>query len=211
MLKIKIIIGLFFLSSLITNNAISQTRRGDYIASLEYSTAINTGRASDFIDNMGWSGGTITFKKFLQNNVALGLNFGYNVVSMEDLNGVTELQNGTISGPQARYLNYAPIYATIGYYFNKSKREKFIPYIQGNIGTSYIWQRIQLGANEIDNDNWHFALGPEAGFIYRIGNGVGISLAGKYNMAFSSGEPLVKGEDNDYSFININLGLYYIR
>lgn len=211
MYKLKILLGTIILSALFISTANSQTRQGDYIASIEYSTAFNIGRASDYLSEPGWSGGHFTFKKFLQNNVALGLNFGFNVVSKEDLDGVTELQNGTVSGPQARYLNYAPIYATFGYYFNKSKREKFIPYIQANLGTTYIWQRLQIGANEVDNDNWHFGLGPEAGFIYRAGNGVGITLNGKYNYAFSSGDPLGKGDDNSYSFFNVNLGLYYIR
>ncbi|MBV6479431.1 MAG: hypothetical protein HGGPFJEG_02204 [Ignavibacteria bacterium] len=209
--KIKLILGIFILSSLFLSSANSQTRQGDYIASIEWSTALNVGRASDYISEFGWSGGALTFKKFVQNNVAVGLNFNYNIISKEDLDGVTELQNGTVSGPQARYLNYAPIYANLGYYFNKSKREKFIPYIQANVGTSYVWQRLQIGANEVDNDNWHFALGPEAGFIYKTGNGVGITFNAKYNYAFSSGEPLGTGDDNSYSFLNFNLGLSYIR
>ncbi len=40
---------------------------------------------------------------------------------------------------------------------------------------------------------------------------VGITLNAKYNYALSSGETLVKSDDNSYSFFNLNLGLVYIR
>ena len=98
-----------------------------------------------------------------------------------------------------------------GSYFNKSLRGKFIPYIQANVGTIHVWQRLQIGANQIDNDTWHFGFGPEVGFVARVGYMVGITLNAKYNYALSSGETLVKSDDNSYSFFNLNLGLVYIR
>ncbi|MBK8381837.1 MAG: hypothetical protein IPL16_08095 [Ignavibacteria bacterium] len=209
--NIKIIFCILILSFIFIKDSSSQTRKGDYTSSFEYSTSFNIGRASDYISKPGWLGGQFTFKSFLKNNVAIGANFQLNVLAKEDVNGVTELPNGTISGPQARYLNYSPIYANVGYYFNKSLRGKFIPYIQANVGTIHVWQRLQVGANQIDNDTWHFGFGPEVGFVARVGYMVGITLNAKYNYALSSGETLVKSDDNSYSFFNLNLGLVYIR
>ena len=49
-----------------------------------------------------------------------------------------------------------------------------------------------------------------------ISNGIGginkaNSQNAKYNYALTSGETLVKSDDNSYSFFNLNLGLVYIR
>lgn len=194
---------------MISNSGNSQTSRGSYTASIEYSMSFNTGRAKDYLSN-GFLGGQFTFKNFVKNNVALGLTLGGNVLAKEDEKWLSELPNGAIYGPQARYLNYAPILANVSYYFNKG-RSKVIPYIQANVGTYYIWQRLQLGVAQIDNDHWHFGFGPEAGVVINLGNTVGLTINGRYNYALSSGTNLRGEEDNDYSWINANIGLAYIR
>lgn len=189
----------------------SQIRKGRYIGSFEYSVAFNSGRASDFISEPGWAGANLVFKQFVKDNVGLGLSFGWNIFGKEDENGVTELQSGTISGPQAKYFNYIPIYGCAAYYFAKSRNSSVIPYIQANVGTVYIKQRYQVGAIILDNDNWHFALGPEAGLMFKVGRDMGITLSGKYNYALDAGTTLAGDESNDYSFINANIGISYIR
>lgn len=193
-------------------NSYAQTRVGTSIGSVEYSMAFNTGRASEYISDPSFSGASLTFKKFVKNNVAVGVEFNWNVFSLEDPNGETVLENGTVSGAQARYINYIPLYASAGYYFNQGHRNKFIPYIQANVGASYIGQRLQLGINKIDNDNWHFALGPELGFMYVMGTDLILTANGKYNFNLSAGENLKGESDNDYSYFNANIGIgYYIR
>lgn len=206
----KILLILVITFSVI-NTGFSQIRKGKYIGSFEYSVAFNTGRANDFISDPGWAGANLAFKQFVKDNVALGLSFGWNIFGVEDENGKTELSNGTITGPQAKYINYIPLYGIASYYFGNKRGSTVIPYIQANVGTVYVKQRFQIGALILDNDNWHFAAGPEAGLMFKVGKDVGISLSGKYNYCFSSGETL-KGEgSNDFSFINANIGLSYIR
>lgn len=200
---------------LLAGTAFSQTRNGTTIGTVEYSTAYNMGRAADYLGDPSFAGASLTFKRFVKDNVSIGLEFNWNVFSEEEENGFTEFKNGAVSGAQARYINYIPIYLTAGYHFNQSKRSTFIPYIQANVGASYIGQRLQLGVNVIDNDNWHFMFGPEAGFLYVIGSDILLTVNGKYNYALSSGDPLGSSSDddsNDYSFINANIGIgYYLR
>ncbi len=195
----------------LSDYANSQTRKGGYITSIEYNTTFNMGRASDFLSNPGFWAGSFQIKSFVKNNLSIGVEMGLNVVSDEEENGTTELSNGTLSGPQARYLNYTPVFATLGYHFNKTLRSKTIPYIQANVGAYYIWQRLQVGANIIDNDNWHFGLSPEVGVIFNLGSNVGLTINGRYNYAFSSGEPLGKADNNAYSFFNANIGIAYLK
>jgi hypothetical protein len=97
------------------------------------------------------------------------------------------------------------------YSINPTKRSKVIPYVAANVGTYYITQRLQLGANIFDNDHWHFGFAPEVGVVFDLGNTVGLVLNGKYNYALSSGTNLRGEEENDYAFITANIGLAYMR
>lgn len=208
----KILVLTFLLMTFFISDSFAQrTKKGGYIASLEYSTTFNMGRASDFLSNGGFWGGSMEIKSFVKNNVSVGIILGHNVVSQENQNGSTEVKNGLITGPQARYLNYTPVLATVGYYFNKNYRAKTIPFIQANIGTYYIWQRLQVGANIIDNDNWHFGLGPEVGVNFALGSNALLTVSARYNYAFSSGDPIGNSDNNSYSFINANLGFAFIK
>lgn len=211
MKKIKYSTLIIILVLLFANDGISQIRKGSYASSLEYSVGFNTGRAGDFISTPGWAGGQFTFKSFIAKNTALGMIFGYNIFAKEDENGVLELENGTISGVQARYINYLPIYANMSYYFVKNRNSKFMPYVAGNVGGMRVWQRAQLGVYLKDNDNWHFAVAPEAGFITALGRSVGMTLNARYNVAFSAGENLVGKDENSFNYVSLNLGFVYLR
>lgn len=213
--KIKFIIIIILFLGMFLSEGYSQIRQGTYLASFEYSTAFNVGRASDFLSAPGWTGGTLILKSFIKKNTAVGFTVGWNVLAKEEENGSVELQNGTtagtVSGPMAKYFNYMPLYGNVSYYFNKNRRSSVIPYVQANIGTMYIWQRAQLGIYQKDNDNWHFALGPEAGVMFKFGDNFGITVDGRYNYAFSSGSTLVGKDGNDFSFFNANIGVTYIK
>ena len=212
MKRISLAVIVAVLLTIFVSDGFSQTRIGTSIGSVEYSMGFNTGRASDYISDPSFAGASLSFKKFVKDNVAAGITFSWNVFSKEEPNGFTEFNNGAVSGAQARYINYIPIVANIGYYFNKGHRSKFIPYVQANVGGAFIGQRLQLGINKIDNDNWHFAVGPEIGFLYVAGSDIFISANGKYNYNFSAGENLKGESENEYAYINANIGIgYYIR
>jgi len=210
--KIKLFALTVFLTVFIFSDSYSQNMmgKGAYLASLEYNATFNMGQASDYLSTPGFWGGSMEIKSFVQKNISFGILIGNNVISEEQENGSTEVKNGTITGPQARFINYAPVMATVGYFFNKGK-SKTVPYIQANIGSYYVQQRLQVGANIIDNDNWHFGIGPQVGVLFNVGQNVAIVLDARYNYAFSSGEPIGNTDNNSYSFINANIGLAYTQ
>ncbi|MFZ1321032.1 MAG: hypothetical protein WAT71_05705 [Ignavibacteria bacterium] len=211
--KIKFLALTVFVTVFMFSDSYSQnmTRKSAYLASLEYNTTFNMGQSADFLSTPGFWGGSMEIKSFVKNNLAVGILIGNNVVSEEQENGSTEVKNGTLTGPQARFINYAPVMATIGYFFNKGGRNKTVPYIQANVGSYYVQQRLQVGANIIDNDNWHFGIGPQVGVLFNVGQNVAIVLDARYNYAFSSGDPIGTSDNNAYSFINANIGLAYTQ
>jgi len=208
-------LSIIILSLLFLNTGFCQLRQGTSLVTLEYSTAYNIGKTSDFLSKPGWAGFSFSYRSFVKNNVGLGISAGWNIFGQEDANGTSQFMynnyNTTISGPQARYINYVPLYVNASYFFSNSPNSTVIPYIQANVGTVYAKQRLQLGANLIDNNNWHFAVGPELGCIFNIDRNSGIILDGKYNYAFSSGTAINGDASNAKSFFNINLGFSYRR
>jgi len=204
LLKIVIVICL---AGILSNKVFSQS----YYTSFEYSTTFNLGQAKEFISEPSWGGFSIGIKKMLNKNVFGGLVLGWNVFNKEETNVVTQINNGAVFGSYAKYYNYYPILASIGYMFNKRNKTKIIPYIQANVGAYYIYQKMKLGVYDINDDNWHFGVGPELGVIFPISREVGIVLNGKYNYALSSGTNLKGEDDNSYSFINANLGFVYMK
>lgn len=206
MSKILKIIMIVILAVIVSHEAKSQT----YYTSFEYSAAFNMGKASEYISEPGWAGFSIAIKKATRKNVTYGLVLGWNVFSKEATNATTQINNGAVYGSYAKYYNYYPILASVGYLF-KRNRAKVIPYVQANLGAYYIYQKLKLGVYDINNDNWHFGFGPEIGLIFPVSREVGIVVNGKYNYALSSGQNLRGEDDNSYSFINANIGFVYMK
>lgn len=209
---IKTIIILILISSVTeTYSQMRYSYRDDFISTIEYSTSFNTGKAADYISTTGFAGFGFGFKKYVKENVTLGLYFGMDIQGKDLNNQLIELENGALYGRQARYLNYFSILANGSYYFTDKHKSRFVPYVQLNAGTYYIYQRLEVGIVQVNNDNWHFGGGPEAGLMAVLGSNVGITLNARYNYAFSSGSTLTGESGNDYSFVNVNIGLNYFR
>ena len=210
---IKTIILLLIIVSVTDVYSQMHSRRytDNFITSIEYSSSYSIGRAADYISAPGYAGFAFGFKRFVRQNTTLGLYLGWDVQNKKFDNELLELNNGAIYGRQARYLNYFSILANGSYYFGSLHESKLIPYVQLNVGTYYIYQRLELGFVQINNDNWHFGGGPEAGLMAILGDNVGITVNARYNYAFSSGKTLRDESGNDYSFMNVNIGLTYFR
>ena len=125
----------------------------------------------------------------------------------EKTNESVSINNTTLTGEQGRYLNIIPLLFSASYYIRKNSSATFVPFIRGNIGTYYIMQRFDVGVYTLNNDNWHFGLSPELGFMVKASNKINIIASGRYNYAMDSGTRLSGDEKNDYSFLNANIGL----
>ncbi len=177
-----------------------------YMTVLTYNTALPTGNTGDFISEYSWRGFAIEGRRFVQKNLSIGINLGWNI--FDEKNGETiHLDNGAVSGTQIRYLNSFPIMVNAHYYFGN--RRSFRGFLGLNVGTYAINQRFDIGIWTVNNNNWHFGVAPEIGFIIPAGRQTSVIFSVKYNYAFSSGTPLNGGDSNDHSYIGFNLGLAF--
>ena len=196
-MKFKLVIVLFITMAV----SLSAQR---YMTVLSYNTALATGNTGDFVSNFSWRGFAIEGRRFVQKNISVGINFGWNI--FDEKNGETiQLENGAVSGTQIRYLNSFPIMVNAHYYFGNKRN--FRGFLGLNVGTYAINQRFDIGIWTINNDNWHFGVAPEIGFIIPAGRQTSVIFSVKYNYAFSAGTSLMGKDSNDHSYIGFNLGL----
>ncbi len=92
-----------------------------------------------------------------------------------------------MSGTQIRYINSIPLMLNAHYYIG-GKRDQLRPYLGVNVGTYYITQRLDMGVYTLQNDNWHFGIAPEFGFLAEVSRGTYLTASGRYNYAFDSGD-----------------------
>lgn len=205
-MKIKSIFIIVF-AFLVTASAFSQ-QKGRYLASIYYNVSFPVSRTSNFVKDPSFAGVTFDAKQFISNNTALGLLFGWNVFSKQNT-GLTTFPSGAIYGDYAAYFNLFPIMASATFFPNTNRNAKTKFYMAGYVGAYNVMQRLDIGVNEIENNNWHFGLAPEIGVYYQAGRTTNITLSSRYNYAFGSGEALNGDESNYQSWININLGIGY--
>ncbi len=209
-MKIKSIF-IIIITFLAVSSSFSQ-QKGKYMASIYYDVSFPLGRTSDFIDAPSWAGVSFDGKQFISNKTALGLWFGWNVWSQNE-SGTTQYVQGNVSGAVtgniAKYYNVLPLLASVTYFPNNSKSAKTKFYMAGYVGAYSFNQQLEIGVNTFENNNWHFGLAPELGVYFQVARTTNITLSGRYNYAFSSGEALNGDEGNEQSWININLGLGY--
>jgi hypothetical protein len=180
---------------------------------LTYAVSVPLGKTSEYIGNVSYVGFNFDVKKSLNKNSWVGLSLGWNVFA-EETNELVHIENeqvgGDLSGNQARYINSFPILANFSYSFSGGKSSKFVPYIGMNAGIYIVNQRFNIGVYQFDNNNTHFGVAPELGFLVKASS-VNVLFYTRYNYAFDSGTRLSGDEKNDHSYISFNIGLAYDR
>jgi outer membrane protein W len=179
------------------------------LSGITWNMGFTTGRMAQFTDETSFSGFGVEFRRFTNDNVSFGGSFSWNVWS--ELTGETITFNqGAVSGTQVRYVNSFPLMLNAHYHLGH-KADDFRPFFGLNAGTYYILQRLEIGTLALDNDNWHFGLAPEAGFLMGISRGTYIIGTVRYNYAFDSGESLAGKDDNSYSYWGVNIGISWMQ
>ena len=197
LLKITILVALVAMPAL-------AQRRGDQLTGLTWNIGIPVGQMSDFMNKTSFGGFGVDFRWFLDENASLGGSFSWNNWS-EQTNETIPIKNGAIGGTQIRYYNVLPLLLNAHYYFGETGQD-IRPYVGLNIGAYVVNQRLDVGIYSFQNDNWHFGLAPEAGFLWHMDARSHIMIAARYNYAFDSGETLGGKENNSVAFLGVNLG-----
>jgi hypothetical protein len=169
---------------------------------LSYQPAQPVSNTQDYTDSFGWRGIGFDFKKQVKPSLTVGLNFGWQVFEQQTDETVSAF-GLDISGDQFRYVNSFPILANISYFFGSEGRTR--PYLAANVGTYIIEQRMEIGLYAIQETNWHFGFGPEAGIAFPIRPDLAAVLSSRYNYALSAGNV------DDQTYVSFGLGVAWTR
>ena len=181
----------------------------NYTTGVSYSMGFGIGKTYDYINETSFTGFTVEGHKLIKPYFSVGIMTGWNIFS-EKSNTTINLGSASISGEQARYWNIIPIMVNASLYY-KNSNSRFTPFVRVHAGTYYIMQRFDIGVYTVNNDNWHFGLAPEVGFMINLSREMDILVNGKYNHAFDSGTRLSGDSNNKNTFFTINLGISYSR
>jgi len=191
-------------AALLTATAVAQ----DQMSGISWNIGIPTGQMSSYMNKTSYGGIGLEFGRYVDDNVSVGASFSWNVWS--NLTGeIINLKNGAVSGTQIRYYNAFPMLLNAHYYLSESKHDPFKPYIGLNAGFYYILQRMDIGAYSLQNDNWHFGLAPEAGFLLEVSNRTYLTATARYNYAFDAGTTLGGKDNNSLAYWGVNVGLVW--
>jgi outer membrane protein len=170
--------------------------------SWQYSVGFGTGDQSDYIGATSWRGVTYNYSKLVRDNVAVGLEIGWNAFYEEKPYDTYSRGNFDLSGKQWRYSNHVPLLFTVGYYHNPE--EDIVPFVNFGIGTMYSERRVSMGQWEIYQDAWPFTVKPELGVMFNTG-GMAFALSGKYYYGMKTGDLPAHG------YFTVNLGFVFIN
>jgi len=75
----------------------------------------------------------------------------------------------------------------MNYMFYLGQYGNFNPYLGLNGGVMAVETRIEMGLYAVQETKWHWALGPEAGFMFPSDRFLGY-VSARYNYAFEAGD-----------------------
>jgi hypothetical protein len=171
---------------------------------LSYSVGFPVGDLSDFISNESWRGVSLDFRKMVNPNVGVGFSVGWNVFYEEFAKETYTIDNVSLTGKQWRYSNHVPMYINPTYFLKPG--EDVNPFFSLGIGTIYTKRNTDMNLYTVELEAWNFALAPEVGFQYAIDEATALSVSGRLNYGFKSGEI-----DADQSFFTLNVGFSFIK
>lgn len=171
---------------------------------LSYSVGFPVGDLSDFISNESWRGISLDFRKMVNPNVGVGFSVGWNVFYEEFAKETYTIDNISLTGKQWRYSNHVPMYVNPTYFLKPG--EDVNPFFSLGIGTIYTRRNTDMNLYTVEQEAWNFALAPEVGFQYAIDEATALSVSGKLNYGFKSGDI-----DADQSFFTLNVGFSFIK
>lgn len=174
------------------------------LTAFEYSVGFGMGDLNSFISKPSFRGFTLEYRKFVQPNMSLGFEAGWNVFYDAKGNDTYTFGNTSINGNQYRYQNEMPILLTANYYL--SPGEKFNPFAGFGMGTMYTRRNTDMGVYSIEEQAWHFAIRPEVGFLYQLRPDLSAFVALKYYNGFSAGDL-----KQTQSYLSLNVGLAFTK
>jgi outer membrane protein len=168
--------------------------------SLQYTMGVPTGGLKDHVDNISWRGFTFEYQREVAPSITVGCNFAWSTFYERKDYASYSQGTATLTGVQYRYDNLFPMLINAHYTFGTGT---VIPYAGLGIGTMYDLRNTDMGTWTLEEDNWHFLMTPEAGFMFDVSPGTSLKLNAKYDYAFK-----IKDADA-FGNLNISFGVVF--
>lgn len=168
----------------------------DVIWKMTYDVAVPFAASRDYADQFSWRGLSLDFDRFVGDNLAVGFGFSWNLFLEKEPDSDYFYEELQFHGTQVNYLNNIPLVARISWYQPLDFLELF-----ASLGIGTVWQenRTEIGTFAFTGSGWQFALTPEVGTIFPIGNTY-IAANLKYVMGFET------EQIQDLSYLSFGLG-----
>ena len=157
----KYIISLAILISALAVNGQEVIWKATYDIGIPFSST------KEFANQVSWRGVALDMDRFVNDNLAFGTGFSWSVFLEKEPDSYYERDKFLIHGTQVRYINNIPMLARISWY---QPTEIMETYFTLGIGTNWQETRREIGTWAFTGNYWQFALSPEAGVIYPVGN-----------------------------------------
>ena len=198
-----------FLYSILVLLLITGSAAAQGLAGFSYNVSLPTSNLKEFVKKTSFGGIDFEIRWFNSNNVSIGLLTGWNLFN-EKTNKLIQIDddglNGAVSGTQIRTVNSFPFTVNAHYYLG-SKRDPARFYFGAGAGVYYIRQRLEIGVNTFESNNWHFGITPEAGVLFQMNRYTSLIVKTNYNYAFSAGTTVGGNNDNSISYLGFSIGL----
>ncbi|HEY3402476.1 MAG TPA: outer membrane beta-barrel protein [Ohtaekwangia sp.] len=172
--------------------------------SITYPIAIPTSGLGNFIGQASFRGINLDYRYRIQPDIALGVNFAWNVFYEDFAKETYTLPPASLTGKQYRYSNNFPMLATATY-FIADEGEQIVPFVTLGVGTMYTRHNTDMNLYTFEREAWNFALQPEVGIHYSVSDETALSVSVKYLNGFKAGNEIT----DDQSFFAINLGFAF--
>ncbi len=187
----KYIIALSVLFLALTINA------QEVIWKMTYDVGIPFSSTKEFTNQVSWRGLSLDFDRFVGDNLAVGMGFSWSTFVEKESDSDYQRENILLHGTQVRYINNIPLTARISWYQPIDMMELF-----GSIGVGTAWQetRREIGTFAFVGNYWQFALVPEVGMIFPVGQSY-LTAKVRYVQAFKTSEA------PDLSYMSVGVGV----
>ncbi|WP_281616233.1 OmpW family outer membrane protein [Flammeovirga sp. SubArs3] len=174
----------------------------DNIVGITYSMAVPTTGVNNYINEASFSGVNVEYRKFLNDNLSVGANIGWNYFQQSNGTQTYYGDNGAITGEEFRDSDILQTMVTSHYYFGEEGGIR--PYIGVGVGAAGNYFDNQVGGIAVVDHYWSFAVTPEVGVLAPLGgSGTYLLTNVKYNYMTAA-----KGY-GDYGFWSFNIGLAF--
>jgi outer membrane protein len=172
------------------------------ITTLTYSIGFGSGDVKEFIPNASFRGISLEYNHFIQDNLGVGFQIGWNVFYDELAYDTYTLDSRSLSGKQWRYSNHVPLFATVNYFLKPG--EKVNPFVGLGIGTIYTLRNTDMNLYTLEEDAWMFGLSPTIGAQVMASDVTKLNVSLRYNAGFAAGD-----FDAAQNYLTLNVGFAF--